>query len=126
MTTHLSQYSEEQRAALALLSNTFRDHWRTPLEQIRLPDPAGISLDLYNAVSRVVHNDLLRLELARRTFTLVEHDGGGIRPDSEEPVVLRAYHDPGAQKRWSHEVILWLGDLIGHLQDEATRSGAVH
>jgi len=126
MTTHLSQYSEEQCVALDLLANTFRDHWRTPLEQVHLADCARVSLDVYNAVSMVIHDDALRLELARRTFTLVEHDGGGIRPACAEATVLSAYHDPGAQKRWSHEVILWLADLIGHLQDEAARSGAVH
>jgi len=126
MTGHLDGFTPEQRHALDLLSQTFRDYWRTPLKQVRLADPARISLDLYNATAMVISDDALRLELARRTFTVLIHDGGGIRPAGDKPTVLRAYHDPGAQKRWSHEVILWLGDLIGHLQDEATRSGAVH
>ena len=126
MTGHLDGFEPMQREALDLLAQTFRDYWRTPLEQVRLSDPARISLDLYTAVSMVIHDDAMRLELARRCYTILMHDAGGIRPAGEKPVVLRAYHDPGAQKRWSHEVILWLADLIGHLQDEAARSGAVH
>ncbi|WP_028207958.1 hypothetical protein [Paraburkholderia nodosa] len=125
MTGHLVDFTQVQRDALDLLAQTFREHWRTPLEQVHLADCARVSLALFDATSMVIHDDALRLELARRTYTVLMHDGGGIRPASEEPVALRAYHDPGAQKRWSHEVILWLGDLIGHLQDEATRSGAV-
>jgi hypothetical protein len=126
MTTHLSQYCEEQRAALDLLAQTFRDHWRTPPERVHLPDPARISLALYDAVNMVIHDDALRLELARRCYTILMHDGGGVAPASGEPVVRRAYHDPAAQRRWSREIILWLGNLIGHLQDEATQSSAAH
>ncbi|MCP3719122.1 hypothetical protein [Paraburkholderia sp. CNPSo 3281] len=124
--SHLEKFSDAQRIALDLLSDTFRKHWGTLIENIHVPDPARFALDLHTAACVVIDSEEARLELARRTYCSLMSAGVPKSGSADESTMRKAYHDRNAQLRWAQEVIHWLGDFMGHLQDEATQSGTAH
>ncbi|MEM5312756.1 hypothetical protein [Paraburkholderia sp. JHI869] len=123
---HLSKFDARQLEALNVLSDFFRKHWSMPLEQIHVADPARVALDLYSAACLVIDLEATRLELARRTYLSLMSAGVPKSGSADEVTMRKAYHDRNAQLRWSQEVLRWCGDCLGHLQDEATQSGAMH
>ncbi|MEX3960902.1 hypothetical protein AB4Y42_01605 [Paraburkholderia sp. EG286B] len=124
--SHLEKFSDAQRVALDLLSDAFRMYWHTPLDQVHVPDPARFALDLHTAACVVIDSEAARLELARRAYIALMSAGVPKSDSADESTMREAYHNHNAQSRWAQEVIHWLGDFMGHLQDEATQSGALH
>jgi hypothetical protein len=115
MTTHLNQFTSEQRAALDLLRKTVHKFAMVDFDTIQVSDPHVLARGLADARTIVASDpDLLR-ECGRQMYT--QFDLCSFVDDSKTREVLAVYRDDAQLSAWTVIALGWVARLAMSLAD---------